>query len=68
MQLLVFLAATLNLLQLEETFEECVVNQLLQRMAIEIGSMLLKLMEVFPSMPPPEILSMQQYLEKNQTF
>ena len=36
-----FLAAILNLKQ-EETFEECVVNQLLQPMAIVIGSMLLK--------------------------
>ena len=37
----VFLATILNL-KLEETFEKCVVNQLLQPMALVIGSMLLK--------------------------
>ena len=41
MQLFVFLVAILNP-KLEETFEECVVNQLLQPMAIVIGSTLLK--------------------------
>ena len=35
MQLFAFLATILNL-KLEETFEECVVNQLLQPMAIEL--------------------------------
>ena len=40
MQRFAFLAAILNL-KLEETFEECVVNQLLQPIAIVIGSMLL---------------------------
>ena len=41
MQLFAFLAAILNL-KLEETFKECIVNQLLQSMAIVIGTMLLK--------------------------
>ena len=41
LQLFAFFAAILNL-KLEGTFEECVVNQLLQPMAIAIGSMLLK--------------------------
>ena len=41
MQLFAFLAVIFNL-KFEETFEECVVNQLLQPMAIVIGSRLLK--------------------------
>ena len=41
MQLFAFLAAILYL-KLDETFEECVVNQLLQPMVIVIGTMLLK--------------------------
>ena len=41
MQLFAFPAAIWNL-KLDETFEECDVNQLLQPMAIVIGSMLLK--------------------------
>ena len=41
MQLFAFFAAIL-ILKLEETFEECAVNQLLQPTAIAIGSMLLK--------------------------
>ena len=40
-QLFAFLATILNLL-LEETFEECVVSQLLQPMAFVIGSMQVK--------------------------
>ena len=51
MQLFAFLAAILKL-KLEETFEECVVNQLIQSMAIVIGNMLLKRTEVFQSMLP----------------
>ena len=41
MQLFAFLAAILNV-KLEEAFEDCAVNQLLQSMAILTGSMLLK--------------------------
>ena len=41
MQFVAFLAAILSL-KLEETLEECVVNQLLQPIVIVIGSMLLK--------------------------
>ena len=41
MQLFAFLAAILNL-KLENTFKEGVVNQLLQPMAVVIGSMPLK--------------------------
>ena len=53
LQLFAFLAAILHV-KLEETFEECVVNQLLQPIAIAIGSMLLKQKEVFPSMLHPK--------------
>ena len=53
LQLFAFLAAILNL-KLEKTFEECVVNQLSQPMAMVIGSMLLKQIEVFPSILPPK--------------
>ena len=42
MQLFAFLAAILHL-KLDDTFEECVVNQLSQSMTIVIGSKLLKL-------------------------
>ena len=41
MQLFAFLAAILNQ-KLEDTFEECVVNQLLKPMAIVVENMLLK--------------------------
>ena len=46
MQHFAFVVAIFNL-KLENTFEECVVNELLQPMAIVIGSMLLKWVEVF---------------------
>ena len=41
MKLFAFLAAILNL-KLEQTFVDCVLNQILQPMAMVIGSMLLK--------------------------
>ena len=47
MQLFAFLAAILNV-----KLEECAVNQLLHVTAIVIGSMLLKIIEVFPNNTP----------------
>ena len=52
MPLFAFFAAILNLKKLEKTFEECVVNKLLQPMAIVIRSILLKRIKAFPSTLP----------------
>ena len=67
MQRFAILAAIVNA-KLEETFEECVVNQLLQPMAIVIGSMLLNEYRIFQACCLQRTLSMPLYLgRKNQT-
>ena len=65
MQLFTFLAAILNL-KVKETFEKCIVNQLLQPMAIVIGSMLRRRIEVFPSMLPPKNIQHATVSEKKK--